>query len=91
MGHLCVSHYRRMNRTTVFSHEELVCKMAANPDNLDLNLAKAIYEDMVSMVEQESKLQQELKDKVRLCCTVIFMSILWMLCRAYVDIYKNIL
>ena len=53
-----------MNRTIVFSHEELVCKMAANPDNLDLNLAKAIYDDMVSMVEQEQKLQQELKDKV---------------------------
>lgn len=64
MGHLCMSHYRRMNRTIVFSHEELVCKMAANPDNLDLSLAKAIYDDMVSMVEQEKKLQQELKDKV---------------------------
>lgn len=65
MGHLCVSHYRRMNRTIVFSHEELVCKMAANPENLDLSLAKAIYDDMVSMVDHESKLQQELKDKVR--------------------------
>ncbi len=65
MGHRCVSHYRRLNRTTVFSHEELVCKMAANPDNLDLNLAKAIYDDMVSMVEQESQLQQKLKDQVR--------------------------
>jgi histone demethylase JARID1 len=54
-----------MNRTIVFSHEELVCKMAANPENLDLSLAKAIYDDMVSMVDHESKLQQELKDKVR--------------------------
>ncbi|XP_028397957.1 lysine-specific demethylase 5A-like [Dendronephthya gigantea] len=63
MGHLCVSHYRRMNRTTVFSHEELVCNMAANPDNLDLSLAKAIYDDMVTMVDQESKLHKELKDK----------------------------
>ena len=71
MGHLCMSHYRRMNRTIVFSHEELVCKMAANPDNLDLNLAKAIYDDMVSMVEKEQKLQQELKDKV---CEIIVMT-----------------
>ena len=39
--------------------------MAANPDNLDLNLAKAIYDDMVSIVEQESKLHEELKEKVR--------------------------
>ena len=60
-----------MNRTIVFSHEELVCKMAANPDNLDLNLAKAIYDDMVSMVEKEQKLQQELKDKV---CKIIVMT-----------------
>lgn len=64
MGHLCVSHYRRMNRTTVFSHEELMCNMATSPDNLDLSLAKAIYDDMVSMVDQESKLHKELKDKV---------------------------
>ena len=71
MGHLCMSHYRRMNRTIVFSHEELVCKMAANPDNLDLSLAKAIYDDMVSMVEKEQKLQQELKDKV---CKIIVMT-----------------
>ena len=60
-----------MNRTIVFSHEELVCKMAANPDNLDLSLAKAIYDDMVSMVEKEQKLQQELKDKV---CKIIVMT-----------------
>lgn len=53
-----------MNRTMVFSHEELICKMAANPESLDLNLAKAIYEDMALMVEEESQLQQGLKQKV---------------------------
>lgn len=77
MGHLCMSHYRRMNRTIVFSHEELVCKMAANPDNLDLNLAKAIYDDMVSMVEQEQKLQQKLKDKVNVIIFVMSEASYW--------------
>ncbi|KAK1906384.1 Lysine-specific demethylase 5A [Dissostichus eleginoides] len=29
MGRQCVSHYRRLHRYCVFSHEELLCKMAA--------------------------------------------------------------
>ena len=53
-----------MNRTTVFSHEELVCKMAANPDNLDLNLAKAIYDDMLCMIQHENQLQMDIKKEV---------------------------
>ena len=54
-----------MNRNVVFSHEELICKMAANPENLDLNLAKAIYKNMESIVDEERKLREGLKEKVR--------------------------
>ena len=32
MGRHCIQHYREMARNPVFSHEELVCKMAADPD-----------------------------------------------------------
>ena len=39
----------------MFSHEELVCKMAADPDGLDLDLAKAVYDEMLAVVEKEAK------------------------------------
>ena len=43
-----------MSRNPVFSHEELVCKMAADPDGLDLDLAKAVYDEMLAVVEKEA-------------------------------------
>ncbi|XP_017593011.1 PREDICTED: lysine-specific demethylase 5C, partial [Corvus brachyrhynchos] len=41
-GRQCIQHYRRLRRYCVFSHEELICKMAASPEKLDLNLAAAV-------------------------------------------------
>ena len=39
----------------MFSHEELVCKMAADPDGLNLDLAKAVYDELSCIVEWEIK------------------------------------
>ncbi|XP_048582625.1 lysine-specific demethylase 5A isoform X2 [Nematostella vectensis] len=55
IGRHCINHYREMTRNPVFSHEELVCKMAADPDGLDLDLAKAVYDEMLAIVETETK------------------------------------
>ena len=41
-----------------------MCKMAANPDSLDLNLAAATHQDMLSMVDEEKKLRKKLLDRV---------------------------
>ena len=38
--------------------------MAANPDELDLDLATAVYEDMEAMVKEEIYLRIDLKAKV---------------------------
>ncbi len=59
-----MDHYRTMLRCPVFSHEELICKMASNPDDLDLDLAKAVYEDMEAMVKEEIYQRLELNRKV---------------------------
>ncbi|XP_015761819.1 PREDICTED: LOW QUALITY PROTEIN: lysine-specific demethylase 5A-like [Acropora digitifera] len=61
IGRLCIDHYREMGRNPVFSHEELVCKMAADPDGLDLDLAKAVYDEMVAIVEREANRRHILK------------------------------
>ncbi|GAB6028037.1 Lysine-specific demethylase 5B [Chamberlinius hualienensis] len=62
-GRECISHYSLHNRFCVFSHDELVCKMASEPENLDLHLAAAVYQDMLRMVESEVKLRKTLLDK----------------------------
>lgn len=50
MGRECVAHYSTLHRFCVFSHDELVCKMAENPEDLNCLIAAATYEDMVAMV-----------------------------------------
>eukprot|EP00794_Sanderia_malayensis_P006077 gene6077-6780_t len=63
IGRKCMDHYRTMLRCPVFSHEELICKMASNPDSLDLDMAKAVYEDMEAMVKEEVYQRLELNRK----------------------------
>ena len=41
--------------------------MAANPEQLDLNMAAAIHSDMLVMVENEKKLRKKLLDNVSGC------------------------
>lgn len=50
----------------MFSHDELVCKMASTPDDLDLTVAAATYQDLLRMVDQEKKLRKQLLQLVRL-------------------------
>uniref|UniRef100_A0A8C4Q4Z0 [histone H3]-trimethyl-L-lysine(4) demethylase n=1 Tax=Eptatretus burgeri TaxID=7764 RepID=A0A8C4Q4Z0_EPTBU len=63
MGRLCVEHYRRLHRFCVFSHEELICKMASGPDKLDLNLAAAVHRELFIMVQEERRLRKALLEQ----------------------------
>lgn len=60
MGRECISHYSVLRRFCVFSHDELVCKMALDPDKLDLTVAAATYQDMLIMVDNEKKMRKGL-------------------------------
>ncbi|KAL3212777.1 hypothetical protein MRX96_007829 [Rhipicephalus microplus] len=60
IGRVCVSHYSMLRRFCVFSHDELVCKMAANPEHLDISLAASTYQDMLKMVETEREQRRRL-------------------------------
>ncbi|XP_069785350.1 lysine-specific demethylase 5C isoform X2 [Narcine bancroftii] len=62
-GRRCVEHYRWLRRYCVFSHEELICKMAACPEKLDLGLAAAVHKEMFIMVQEERKLRKALLEK----------------------------
>lgn len=60
MGRECIAHYSHLRRFCVFSHDELVCKMALDPDKLDLTVAAATYQDMLLMVDNEKKMRKSL-------------------------------
>lgn len=62
VGRKCIEHYRDLHRQCVFSHEELLCKMAADPDNLDFNVAAKTYEDLLVVAETEKELRRKLLD-----------------------------
>ncbi|XP_073447057.1 lysine-specific demethylase 5C isoform X1 [Dendrobates tinctorius] len=61
-GRKCIEHYRRLRRYCVFSHEELICKMAACPERLDLTLAAAVHKEMLILVQEERRLRKSLME-----------------------------
>uniref|UniRef100_A0A672KQG7 [histone H3]-trimethyl-L-lysine(4) demethylase n=1 Tax=Sinocyclocheilus grahami TaxID=75366 RepID=A0A672KQG7_SINGR len=67
IGRQCVAHYRRLQRYCVFSHEELVCKMAADPESLDVELAAAVVRELGDMIEEESRLRAAVQETGVLC------------------------
>lgn len=61
-GRECVEHYSHLHRFCVFSHDELVCKMASAANELSLDIASAAHSDMLKMVESEKELRKNLLD-----------------------------
>ncbi|XP_046881983.1 lysine (K)-specific demethylase 5Ba [Hypomesus transpacificus] len=62
MGRLCVDHYRQLNRYCVFSHDEMVCKMASKASTMDVVLASAVQKDMVNMIKEEEDLRGKISN-----------------------------
>ena len=65
MGRASVEHYRLLKRQCVFSHDELVCKMAGLPaGSLSPQQMKAVYKDLLTMVDTEKSARKRLHEKV---------------------------
>lgn len=60
MGRECVEHYSTLRRFCVFSHDEIICKMALEADRLNLGIATACYLDMVEMIDTEKRMRKAL-------------------------------
>lgn len=66
LGRQCVEHYRLLNRYCVFSHDEMICKMASKADVLDVVVASTVQKDMAIMIEEEKRLREKV-DKLVSC------------------------
>lgn len=64
VGRSCIDHYRQMCRMPVFSHDELLCKMIAQPELLELSLLTSSAEDAHTMVCIEEGLRKDMLKKV---------------------------
>ena len=71
IGRQCVSHYRRLRRHCVFSHEELIFKMAADPECLDVGLAAMVCKELTLLTEEETRLRESVMQMVSLLIIVL--------------------
>lgn len=56
-----MSHYSRVRRLCVFAHDELVCKIAAAADLLDLDVCAATSREVALIIDEEKQLRQKAK------------------------------
>ncbi|NWX92845.1 KDM5B demethylase, partial [Nothoprocta pentlandii] len=61
LGRQCVEHYRLLHRYCVFSHDEMICKMASKADVLDVVVASTVQKDMAIMIEDEKMLRERVQ------------------------------
>ncbi|KAM4613210.1 lysine (K)-specific demethylase 5Ba isoform 2-T2 [Polymixia lowei] len=60
IGRKCVAHYRQLSRYCVFSHDEMVCNMAAKAGAMDVELASSLQKDMTTMIQEEEELREKI-------------------------------
>lgn len=61
IGRECINNYSKLHRFCVFSHDELICKMAIELDDLDPKSAAETHQDMLRMVHYEITLRKVLR------------------------------
>lgn len=64
MGRECVEHYAEQRRYCVFSHDELICKMAAKVGKMSVPMALAVCKDMTDMYKAEIALRKDVTSNV---------------------------
>ncbi|CAJ0946692.1 unnamed protein product [Ranitomeya imitator] len=61
LGRQCVEHYRALNRYCVFSHDEMICKMACKAEELDIVLASSVQKDLAILIDEEKALRENVR------------------------------
>ncbi|CAG9533594.1 unnamed protein product [Cercopithifilaria johnstoni] len=62
-GRFCILEYARVHRNCVFSHEELMVKMAKCATELSVNVGEAVQEELYEIVVREKHLRENITNK----------------------------
>lgn len=62
-GRLCIFDYARVCRNCVFSHEELVVRMAKCPERLSVGVRVALVEELYEIINREKRLREIVANK----------------------------
>jgi histone demethylase JARID1 len=63
LGRAAIESYKLVKRHTVFSHDELACKIATNKDLIDINTAFTVQRELKIIYENEKKDREFLIEK----------------------------
>jgi len=74
-GRSCIEHYRSLKRQCVFSHDEMLFVIASSPKDIDIKLAKCLFDDLAIVIDHEKHLRSDLFAQVcRSLCTYAFVA-----------------
>lgn len=62
-GRFCILEYARVHRNCVFSHEELMVKMAKCATKLSVNVGVAVHEELYEIIVREKHLREIITSK----------------------------
>jgi histone demethylase JARID1 len=60
VGRLCIENYCFQTKPPVFSHEELICRMAEKAEELSIEVAAATYQNLHKIINAEKQLRKPL-------------------------------
>ncbi len=63
LGRAAIESYKEVKRHTVFSHDELVCKVAAQQDAIDINTAVVIQRELKTVIDFEKAYRKHLLER----------------------------
>jgi hypothetical protein len=63
LGRAAIESYKEVKRHTVFSHDELVCKLAAQQDCIDINTAAVIQRELRTVIDFEKAYRKHLLER----------------------------
>ena len=66
VGRAAIENYKQMKRHTVFSHDELVCKIATSLSLSDMCIIEEIKKELQVIIEVESRQRGSLSEKLRM-------------------------
>jgi histone demethylase JARID1 len=64
LGRAAIESYKLTKRHSVFSHDELICKVATSHKLTDINIINAIKKELASIIQIEKQMRWELTENV---------------------------